>query len=84
MWGCLSSGLPAQWPMLICLKPAPPLLAAQVAVKPPSSKYDSLFKELQWGGDLKIGVRGARGLLGMGRTTVLFAKVRVCNAFVTL
>ena len=49
-------------------------------MKPPGSKYDSLFKELQWGGDLKIGVRGARGLLGMGRTTVLFAKVRASSA----
>ena len=56
------------------------MLSAQVAVKPPGSKYDSLFKELQWGGDLKIGVRGARGLLGMGRTTVLFAKVRASSA----
>ena len=39
------------------------------------SKYANILKEVQWGGDLKIGVRQIRGLFGLGRTTMLHAKV---------
>ena len=39
------------------------------------SKYSNILKEVQWGGDLKIGIRQIRGLTGLGRTTMLHAKV---------
>jgi hypothetical protein len=38
------------------------------------------MREMQWGGDLKIGIRSARGLLGLPKGTMLFAKVRVLKS----
>ena len=43
--------------------------------KKPPNHWENLFKDVQWGGDLKIGIRSVRGLVGVGRSNMLYAKV---------